>query len=148
MSARREARAKVPVLERPSSQGRVPAALSIGRCVEVWADPQADDPQASARRRFEMARARWAASVGADDQEILTLVPASAAWSLEYLTYRGQAERSERTVSEVVAERLGRAGCTLADLPWLVEEADELSAASLGGGSMTRGYKRSKAARR
>lgn len=52
------------------------------------------------------------------------LIPHRAPWSVEFLTYPGQAERIGRPVEELVSERLGKAGCTVADIPDLQKEAD------------------------
>jgi hypothetical protein len=136
VTERRRARAKAPMAERA---GVVPASLLIGACVEVWADPEAKSRQFSAFRRFSDARNAWASAHDVGPGEL----PSSSTWSVEFLSYRGQAERVGRPVEELVAERLGKAGCTVDDLPALADEADELYAASLGG-ALGRAYRRAK----
>jgi hypothetical protein len=54
--------------------------------------------------------------------------PSCIPWCVEYLSYRGQAEPVGRLVAEIVADRLARAGCTVADLPTLANEARRLLA--------------------
>jgi hypothetical protein len=101
--------------------------LLIGRCVEVWADPRAACRSLSAVRRYRGARDWWlkrASIERLDEQQ--SLIPHGAPWSVDYLSYRGQAERSGVSVSAIVAERLVRAGAMVDDLPALQREATRL----------------------
>ncbi|HEY3530393.1 MAG TPA: hypothetical protein VGK78_14700 [Nocardioides sp.] len=128
--------------------GGVPRALMLGPCLEVWADEDAEVPQASAMRRFSAAREAWAAREGIGLAEVNTQVRSRSPWSIQYLSYRGQAERVGRPVRELVNQRLAAVGCTLADLSQLADEAETLYAESMGRGALRRAYQRSRAKRR
>lgn len=121
MSARREARARIPFAARPAEDGglRVPASFLIGRCVEVWAEQGKPQPNYfSAMRRYNDARNAWGQARGLDDLDLQSAIPHGAPWSADYMTATGK--------SEQVTERFSRAGCTTADIPWLRAEADDL----------------------
>lgn len=109
-----------------SRDGAVPPCLAIGRCIEVWGEPGERSPY-NAMRRFGVVRRWWLAEAGvttAQQQE--QLIPFGAPWSVEYLLYRGQAERAGRSSAAIVAERLAAAGCTVDDLDDLADEAHRL----------------------
>lgn len=126
MSARRQARQRTPVLERPQGPAGVPAALAIGRCVEVWADPSHPTPSWSATRRFNLAREAWARQAEAEDAEARALIPDGSPWSLDH---------------KAGAARFAAAGYDLADVAELAAQADDLFAASLGR-TLARAYRR------
>jgi len=112
---------------RTGTQG-VPHCLAIGRCIEVWSKDGGSTDPFSTFRRFSTARDYFLRSRDITDHEGQTLIPFSSPWSVEYLTYRGHAERVGKSVADIVAERLGRAGCTITDLPWLRYQAEALLA--------------------
>ncbi|KAA1422503.1 hypothetical protein FE697_015325 [Mumia zhuanghuii] len=104
----------------PVTSQALPKALAVGCLVEVWEAPHGITAGAlAAFRRFRIAASHWHNTHG-------VAATHSSPWTLEYLTYRGQAERSGRSVEELVAERLGRYGVAVADIPALREEAEEL----------------------
>lgn len=121
-------------VEPPSAPGStVPRAFLVGRCIEVWAEP--DNP-ISAMRRFNRARAGWLDRHGvSDDRAKQELVPHAAPWSVEFMLYRGHAEQVGRSTHDLVTERLARAGCTVEDVPALRREALALLEASTPGRS-------------
>lgn len=124
MSARRAARAHAREDRRPSTaegpsltDEGVPQALAIGRCVEVWAPEGTGAPYAphiTAHGRWSRVAHSWRAASGLEDRDAWRLLPA------------GGAPWSTATDPDQAAERLARAGCTLADLPRLRTEADLL----------------------
>lgn len=106
--------------------GGVPPELLVGRCIEVWADPRAEQPAWSAARRWSDARVAWlqarglASAQGHIDWHALKAQhgPAlldHAAWSVQFLDDEGR--------PGYVDARLARAGVTRADLPALEEAA-------------------------
>jgi len=111
-----------------SGHGGIPRPLLIGACIEAWAADDAVIPSLSARRRFSDVRRWWldAAGILPGREAFETIPPPGAPWSVEYLSYRGQAARVGRPVKVLVAERLARAGCTVADLGALNVEAEQL----------------------
>ena len=139
MTARRQARSRTLALTRidtATGATGVPRAFLIGRCVEVWGDPalSSDSPRSIARigstkRRFGRARSTWLAARGVSEREGWQVIPAGAPWTLE--------DTARAT------DRLSRAGCTLDDLPALIAAANDLFAASLGTGALSRAYRRS-----
>lgn len=142
MSARREARARLPLSQRHSGPDEMPRALLVGCLVDVWGDPSEETMHYSARRRFAAARRHWGERAGATTEDLQQLIPHRHPWTLEYLNYKGQAERVGRPLHVLVEEWMAVAGCTLADIPALIEEADELFAQALGDGALTRSYRR------
>lgn len=116
MSARREARARVPVEVR--TKGHVPAALAIGRCIEVWADPAVEFAHYSAMRRFGVAREHWGHLMGLNDLELQDAISHGAPWSADYLIDTGR--------GDYVLERFARADCTPSDIPDLQADAARL----------------------
>lgn len=127
MSERRQARER-DMSEAVEATGGVPAALQIGACIEVWADPKSQSPSAiSAWRRYSMARNWWLESAGLDDQaEATDLFPGRSPWCFAHLSYIGQAERVGRPVDEIVDEMLTSVGVTRADVHELRVEAQAL----------------------
>jgi len=125
MTARRRARGHLPATGGPGGSGGVPAAFLVGRCLEVWAEPKADNPAASAVRRFAVARRWWLVAAHVDkptDQD--ALIPLGTPWSVDYLIEsRGQ----------YVAELLAPAEATPEDLPRLAAQADDLFLVATGG---------------
>lgn len=121
MSERRQARARVKVAL-ATSDG-VPRCLVIGRLIEVWGLPDLADVQSiraasHARQRFGTVRRWWLQTSGIEDQKGWKVIPAGAAWSLEYLTAHGKAADA--------TARLARADCTVSDLPDLAADAARL----------------------
>jgi hypothetical protein len=102
MTARRQARAR-DVAAVATTVGGVPRALAVGRCIEVWAeDPDAVNAPYAAMRRFSTARRWWLEQAGVESvAEGCQLVPLGSPWSVEFLTYRGQAERIGRPVASL-----------------------------------------------
>ncbi len=126
MSARRAARARIPV---PAGRGGpTPECLLIGRCIEVWSQDGGSTDPYSTFRRFNAARRFVLNRLGVTEPEASALIPQGSPWSVEYLTYRGQAERAGRPLDDIVSDRLRAAGCTRADPPWLREQALDLLA--------------------
>lgn len=82
VSARRSARAR-SLTDLTVTRGGVPACLSLGPCVEVWADPRSTSPQISAWRRFGTARTWWLNTAGATRSEGYHLIPIYAPWSVD-----------------------------------------------------------------
>ena len=105
--------------------GRPPRSLLIGCCVDVWSAQ--DGSQFSAMRRFAAAREFWLGAAGVEDvADQQCLIPNGAPWTVEFLLYRGQAERMHRPLGVLVSELLGKAGCTARDIPNLRAEAAAL----------------------
>jgi len=125
MTVRRSARAHDIEV---TGSGRVPAVLAIGRLVEVWAAPDVAPRSWSAVRRFEAVRESWLAQAGVQRvEEQQRPIPHGSPWSVEHVTYRGQAERGGETAPAIVAERLARAGVTREDVAALRLEAADCS---------------------
>ncbi|MER6973565.1 hypothetical protein ABT304_21050 [Nocardioides sp. NPDC000445] len=125
MSARRQARA-AQTATAVQTLGGIPRCLAIGPCLEVWADGDVIDigedfavsitrdvaVLGGARRRYGSARRHWVEGSGMDPRKSWAILPARRAWSI--------------TETNETAARLRAIGCTLADLPALADEADEL----------------------
>lgn len=129
MTARRHARGH---LLPATDSGGVPAAFLVGRCLEVWADPVAKNPAASAVRRFALARSWWLGCGHVDkptDRD--ALIPLCTPWSIGYLS---DADQASAAVQSSVAERLVPAAANPADVPALAAQAEELFLASKSGG--------------
>ena len=95
----------------------MPAALLVGRCIEVWAEPKADSPADSAFRRFAVARGWWLDAAYVDkptDRD--ALIPRGTPWSVDYLI---------ETRGQYVAERLAPADATPDDLPRLAAQGGD-----------------------
>jgi hypothetical protein len=135
VSARREARSRLPVLS--SARGGLPAAFALGACMDVWSDHsdrsswrfhetgQTDANWWSARRRFREAREAWLDSIGVvETADRCRVFPVTACrpWHAEFLIDNGRADD--------VAARFASAGCALDDIPALAKEAAELHALS------------------
>ena len=135
MTARRRAKAGH---EPPSTgPGGVPAALLVGRCIEVWGDPASEArPDCSAFTRFSRARTWWLQSAGIDrpeDQD--RLVPgAPIPWSALYLLERSRTEAAGQQLADLVHGRLSAAGATLANLDDLRAEAVQLHEMAVDAG--------------
>ena len=132
MTARRQARAKPALVTDSADSGDLPAPFVIGRCVEVWADPVLDHevPRTvarigSAKRRFSTAHRAWLEAHGISERDGFHVIPAGAPWSAG---------------DKGAADRLTRNGYRLDDLPALA--AEDLFASVLGGGALTRAYRR------
>ena len=114
----------------------VPACLQVGPCIEVWAAFGVERPDVSAFRRFRDVREWWLDQAGVTDaNRRAELFPSCIPWCVEFLSYRGQAKRVGRPVVDIVADRLARAGCTVADLPALADEAQRLHTLAARGSS-------------
>lgn len=133
MTARRDARGRRTATEVTHDTGEVPRPLTLGCCVDVWAeDPDHGSARYSARRRYTDARNQWLATNGVTDlAEQQSLIPHGSPWTLDYLTYHGQAERAavpgeSDPLPRIVAERFTRSGATTDDLEYLRHEAEVL----------------------
>ena len=115
MSARREARRARTVTAAVSAAGGVPVVLLVGPCIEVWADPAAEQPPFSAMRRFSVVWSWWLEGAGVESRERCQIIPTGNPWSAAYLVGTGR-----------LADRLARAGVTVDDLPQLALEAQAL----------------------
>lgn len=116
-SARRLARARsVPSFDDEGT----PAALLVGRCIEVWGTEPND--AMGAFSRWGRVRAWWLESNGLASSDAEHLAPGSP-WSHTYLTAHGDADEADR--------RLTAAGATSADLDRLRAQANRLHARAL-----------------
>lgn len=133
MSARRLARERHQVV---AAEGEVPAALLVGQLIEVWVpqskppDWWADKPHewawASTCSRYSLVRSWWLGS-STDATELPTDRPTKGdPWSLEHLSYVGQAQHVGRPVDEIVADWLARVGVARAEISELRNEAQAL----------------------
>ena len=120
-SPRRLARARsVPILGAGRIDG-IPAALLVGRCVEVWG-VEADDAM-GAFSRWRRARSWWIATNQIDRPDTLPLPRGGAPWSYYQLLSHGDEARADA--------RLAAAGATAADLDRLRGQAERLHARAL-----------------
>jgi hypothetical protein len=135
MTRRRAAKARVGAPSARVGNG-VPACLQVGPCIEVWAAFGVERLDLSAWRRFRDVREWWLDQAGVTDRKRRAeLFPSCIPWSVKFLSYRGQAERVGRPAEDIVADRLARAGCTVADLPALADEAQRLHTLAARGSS-------------
>lgn len=126
MSARRQARARVPAaLE---TVGGVPRCLAIGRCIEVWGAPEIyPDVQsipaiAQTRRRFSIVRKWWLSGAGIESNRGWEVVPGGSAWSASHLIASGRGRDAHA--------RLAAAKSSIDDLDVLKTEAQQLFTAA------------------
>ena len=82
VSNRRKARRRAAKGALDGQIGDLPAALALGPCVEVWADPTHSCPEWSAKRRFAAAASAWLDRAGVErDTDRWRLVPSRGVWS-------------------------------------------------------------------
>lgn len=116
--------ARLRVAPRPQLQaGGIPAALALGRCIEVWGSH--DDSEngssihMSAFSRWDRVRRWWLETNGiTDTAEQCRLVPFGSPWSIDYLNVEGR--------GDWFLEKFRAIGATPADVPALREQAMEL----------------------
>jgi len=113
-SARRLARARaIPAPGAGLSDG-IPAALVVGRCIEVWGT-EPDDAM-GAFSRWGRARSWWLKANDIERPDTLPIPTSGAPWSVSALD------------PHRAAERLAIAGATLDDLDHLRAQAQQLHA--------------------